>query len=187
VATINLLPWRAELKEALKQRFFFHLIMAVIFSFLFVFFLHLTISNRLNIHLKRNAYLQNAITTYDQTVAEVKELEKQKQQLTVQLNHIQQLSTERANMVRLFDNLVRVIPSGVYLTSIQRHKSKVTLMGEANSNVQVSELMRLIDKSYSFSKAILTEIKSNEVNKNGNDSETSKEAAGNFSLEIQMG
>jgi type IV pilus assembly protein PilN len=179
VATINLLPWRAELKEHLKQRFFIHLTFAAIFSLFLVFILHLIISKRLDVQLKRNVDLQNVVTSYDQKNVEVKEMEKQKLQLLLQINHVQQLSADRANIVRIFNELVRVMPPGVYLTSLKRNQSKITLTGEADSDSHVSELIRLIEKSYLFSIAKLTEI-------NGHERESIKEALNEFIVEIQM-
>jgi type IV pilus assembly protein PilN len=50
-------------------------------------------------------------------------------------------------MVHLFDELVRVTPEGVRLTSVRQTGAQLTLDGVAQSNTPVSSLMRNIERS----------------------------------------
>ena len=60
---------------------------------------------------------------------------------------IEELQGQRPLMVHLFDELVKTLPDGVYLTSIKQTGSAVTLEGIAQSNARVSAFMRNIEAS----------------------------------------
>ena len=60
---------------------------------------------------------------------------------------IQQLQRNRPEIVRLFDELVRILPEGVHLSSLQQKQRNLQMIGIAQSNARVSALMRNIDQS----------------------------------------
>ena len=60
---------------------------------------------------------------------------------------IQELQGNRPVIVRLFDELVRTLPDGVYYTSITRTNDVIALEGIADSNNRISALMRDLDAS----------------------------------------
>ncbi len=60
---------------------------------------------------------------------------------------IQSLQQQRPQIVHLFDDIVRTVPEGIYLTSIQQHGAQLTINGVAESNGRVSAYMRNIDTS----------------------------------------
>src|SRR3954467_6733008 len=60
---------------------------------------------------------------------------------------IEQLERSRAEVVHLFDQLVRTLPDGIYLTSIKQADRKIQLKGVAQSSTRVSTYMRNIDGS----------------------------------------
>jgi type IV pilus assembly protein PilN len=49
--------------------------------------------------------------------------------------------------VHLFDDFVRTVPEGIYLTEIKQEGNQLTIKGVAESNGRVSAYMRNIDKS----------------------------------------
>jgi type IV pilus assembly protein PilN len=60
---------------------------------------------------------------------------------------IDQLERSRAEIVHLFDQLVRTLPDGVYLTLIKQNDRRIQLKGVAQSSTRVSNYMRNIDAS----------------------------------------
>ena len=58
----------------------------------------------------------------------------------------------------MFDELVRVLPEGVYLTRFTQKGKMLILEGKAQSNARVSALMRGIDKSEWMAKPVLDVI-----------------------------
>jgi type IV pilus assembly protein PilN len=65
-------------------------------------------------------------------------------------------------MVHLFDSLVRTIPDGVILTSIQQDGDKLTLEGRSQSNARVSTYMRNLEGSGWMTKPDLSIIEAKE-------------------------
>ena len=60
---------------------------------------------------------------------------------------IEQLERSRPEIVHVFDQLVRTIPDGVYLTSVKQTDRKIQLKGLAQSSTRVASYMRNIDAS----------------------------------------
>lgn len=79
---------------------------------------------------------------------------------------IQQLQMDRTQVVHLFDDLVRKLPEGVYLTGLKQSGQIITLTGNAQSNARVSAFMRNLDASDWFAKPDLEVVN---VRSRGND------------------
>ena len=60
---------------------------------------------------------------------------------------IETLQRSRPEIVHMFDELVRVIPEGVYLTYLKQSGTRFELRGVAQSSTRVSSFMRNIDAS----------------------------------------
>ena len=60
---------------------------------------------------------------------------------------IEKLQRKRPEIVHQFDELVRTVPDGVYLTSIKQTGNKLEINGVAQSSTRVSTFMRNIDTS----------------------------------------
>ena len=60
---------------------------------------------------------------------------------------IDQLQKSRPEVVHLFDEIVRQLPEGVYLTGMRQTGNRVELRGVAQSSTRVSALMRQLDAS----------------------------------------
>jgi type IV pilus assembly protein PilN len=60
---------------------------------------------------------------------------------------IEQLQKSRPEIVHLFDEVVRQLPEGVYLTGLKQTGTRVEMRGVAQSSTRVSALMRQVDAS----------------------------------------
>ena len=107
-----------------------------------------------------NSYLQTEINTLDQTIQEVRTIKEQKAELTQRMEVVQYLQINRSEVVAMFDAFVRTLPSGIYVTNVQKQGGEITVSGVAESNTRVSEFMKNIEKSKAFMDPRLTEIKS---------------------------
>ncbi|MBS0432366.1 MAG: PilN domain-containing protein [Proteobacteria bacterium] len=147
MARINLLPWRAERREQRKREFFMQLgaaaLAAIVVAGLWYLFMDARISNQNG----RNDYLSGEIKQLDAKITEIKDLQKTKSQLLARKQIIEQLQENRAQMVHLFDELVKTIPDGARLTSLKQNNQTLTLDGVAQSNATVAEYMRRIEAS----------------------------------------
>lgn len=147
MAHINLLPWREELR-AEKTRVFATLLgLAAALTAGIVLLINVTIGNHASHQQLRNNVLEEEITRLDMALKEIKELENTKQELLSRMEVIQSLQSRRPQIVHLFDEIVRTVPEGIYLSAIKQQGKKLIIKGVAESNGRVSAYMRNIDNS----------------------------------------
>lgn len=163
---INLLPWREKEREDKKRHFFVILGGAVVTSMLIMILSHVTFEKQIGHQLERNTQLEKEIKVFDRQIAAIAQLKKTKAALIARMKIIQELQANRPQAVHLFDEIVRVLPQGVHLSKIIRKGDIVTLVGQAESNTNVSDLMRNIEASRWLVSPILSEIKKDGNEKN---------------------
>ena len=147
MAKINLLPWRAERRKQRQQEFVAMVVASVVGAGI-AFFLILQYHNgQIEGQEARNQLLQSEIAEVDAKITEIEALEETRSQLIARKEVIEQLQASRSQMVHLFDELVRSIPEGVQLASIQQSGRELTLEGHAQSNARVSAYMRSLEDS----------------------------------------
>ncbi|HEV2321130.1 MAG TPA: PilN domain-containing protein [Gammaproteobacteria bacterium] len=147
MARINLLPWREE-KRRLRQRQFTVVLIVVGVASAFVSgLIYLGYDGAIANQNARNQYLTDQIKLMDDKIAQIKDLQDKKQRLLARMQIIEQLQESRPIEVHLFDQLVKTLPSGVYLTSVQQNNDNLTLSGVAESSARVSTYLRNIDAS----------------------------------------
>jgi type IV pilus assembly protein PilN len=144
---INLLPWRAELRQKRKKEFLLALLGAALVGGLLVYASKLTVEGWTRAQQARNNILKNEITALDKQIEEIKGLENQRERLVARMQVIDQLQRSRPEVVHLFDELVKAMPEGVYLTTVTQQGARIELTGSAQSSTRVSALMRNIDSS----------------------------------------
>jgi type IV pilus assembly protein PilN len=155
MANINLLPWRERRREERKKTFFVMLGVSAGIAGAILGIGILYIKSEIANQTARNNYLTTTIAELDTKITEIRNLQQQKQELTERMAVIQDLQGRRPVIVRLFDELVRTLPEGVYYNSIVRNDDTITLNGIADSANRVSTLMRYLEDSESFADAAL--------------------------------
>jgi type IV pilus assembly protein PilN len=158
MAKINLLPWREELRKAKTRQFATITAISVIFTLAAVALVHVTISGQIDYQNSRNQILNNEIQQLDTALKEIEGLEDTKEKLLARMDIIQSLQQKRPQIVHLFDEIVRTVPEGIYLTGIKQSGATITINGVAESNGRVSAYMRNIDASKWMSTPKLTVI-----------------------------
>lgn len=147
MARINLLPWREE-KRRLRQRQFTVVLIVVGIASAFVSgLIYLGYDGAIANQNARNQYLTDQIKLMDDKIAQIKDLQDRKQRLLARMQIIEQLQESRPIEVHLFDQLVKTLPAGVYLTSVVQNNDNLTLTGVAESSARVSTYLRDIDAS----------------------------------------
>ena len=147
MANINLLPWREARRQERKKQFLIGLGATLAGAALSVFFWDLAVNSRIDYQQSRNQYLRTQIALLDQEVAEIRDLQRKRNQLIERMRVIQALQGNRPVIVRLLDQLVRTVPDGVFYTSLETKANVVSIEGVAESNNRVSSLMRRLDAS----------------------------------------
>jgi len=145
--SINLLPWREERRKARQQTFNLRLVLAASVGIVVLVLVWLGLSASISNQQARNAYLKGQIAQVDKQIAEIKDLQQTKARLLARMQIIEQLQQSRPTEVHLFDQLVKTLPPGVYLTQVIQRGSQVEITGVAESSARVSTYMRNIDAS----------------------------------------
>lgn len=158
MAHINLLPWREELRKQKQKEFFTFVGIAAVFTGVLVGGVHFYMAGLISAQNARNQFLQNEIVLVDKKISEIKDLEKQKEQLIARMQVIEQLQSNRPVVVHLFDELAKIIPEGLYLENVEQKGSRLTIKGKAQSNARVSAFMRSLEASKWFEKPALDVI-----------------------------
>jgi type IV pilus assembly protein PilN len=144
---INLLPWREIRRQEQDRQLLSASIGAWLLMGLTVFYGWYYMNGLIDHQNKRNDYLTAEISKLDEKIAEINRLKERKQALIARMEIIQQLQQDRTQIVHVFDDLVRKLPKGVYLTGLAKKNKQITLKGMAQSNARVSHLMNNLDSS----------------------------------------
>ena len=175
---INLLPWREMRRKQQDRQLLTIAVAAWIVMGVVVVNAYLYVGALIEVQGQRNKLLEDEIAKVEREIKEIAELKKQRQDLISRMNVIYQLQGDRTGMVRMFDELVRKLPEGVYLTTLKTTGGGVALQGVAQSNARVSALMRNLDGSQWFNGPELEVI---------NVKEKSGERLSEFSLSVKRG
>lgn len=161
---INLLPHREEKRRAKQRQFASLSVLSVLLAILIWGLVHGAISAQIYYQERRNAYLQQETAILDKQIAEIRKLREQTKSLMERKDAVEKLQSDRSRVVHLLDQVLRVLPEGVYVKSIKQRGDGVDMAGYAQSNARVSTLMRAIEDSAWLESPALVEIHSSDVN-----------------------
>ncbi len=178
MALINLLPWRERARYESKIRFFITLTIvigiALFISVLYHFYFTSLISRQIN----NNNLLRAELDQEKASLTSLMNKKKSQAVITENINYLFSLYESNYNVVRLLNELARIVSESILITEIKREKDTITLLGKTESNLQVSLFMENIAKSAFFQNPILTEI-------SGKDDKTVGDVR-NFKLKFQL-
>lgn len=161
---INLLPHRELARAARRRQFNVLLGIAVVAGVIAVVFGHTLIAARQSSQDARNTFLEQEIARLDSQIGEIKKIREQTQALLERKQVVETLQSNRTEVVHLFDQMIRLLPDGLYLKSFKQEGRAITLSGYTQSSARVSTLMRNLNDSPWFDSATLVEIKAVTVN-----------------------
>lgn len=144
---INLLPHRETKRKARTQQIAALTGITVVLGAVVVGVVHLAIVGQIEYQNGRNKYMQDQIVILDKQIEEIKKIKEQTQALLARKKVVETLQGNRAEVVHLLDQLVRLLPDGVYLRSIKQTGQNISLAGYAQSSARVSTLMRNLESS----------------------------------------
>jgi type IV pilus assembly protein PilN len=158
MAKINLLPWREAYRKEKKEQFLAIIGGVVLVSGLLAYLWIASVESSIENQQARNHLLETEIANLDKQVKEIADLKKIRDDLLARIKIIQDLQGTRPLIVRYFDNFVRSIPDGVYITMLSSQGNVVSVEGVAESYNRVATLMRNLDSSDWFTKSALTSV-----------------------------
>ncbi len=147
MANINLLPWREEAREKQKRDYTGILALVFLVSGLVVYLTLMTIDMFIDDQKSRNAYLQSEIQLLESQISEITKIRTRKKDIERRTEIILDLQQSRNLPTHVLDELVRVVPAGIYLSSIEKKGSMLWIEGRSESNNNVANMMRKIEAS----------------------------------------
>lgn len=162
---INLLPHREEARKLRRQQFYSLAVLVLISAGVIAFVGYTLVQRQIEAQDSSNEYIKREIANLDKEIAEIKRLREQTQALLSRKQVIESLQSNRAETVRVFNELAKQTPEGVYVKTIKQTGLVLNIVGYAQSNARVSQYMRNLDSSPVLEKPNLIEIKAAEVNK----------------------
>lgn len=142
---INLLPWREERRREAQRNFVGLLVLAAILAAVCVFGVNRFYESRISYQGERNSYLRTEIGKLDRQIARIDELEEIRARLIERKRVIEELQANRTLMVRLFQELVETVPTGIRLLNARQVDNRITINGITQSNARVSTYLRNLE------------------------------------------
>jgi type IV pilus assembly protein PilN len=165
VILINLLPHREAKRRQRKQAFFAGIAAAVVVGLVIAGVWYLVLQQLMSNQQARTQFLTDEIARLDLQIKDIASLRAEIDALKARQKAVEDLQTDRNTPVRLLDELVKQTPEGVYITSIKQTGYSVEVIGIAQSNERVAELLRnLLYNSTWLELPDLVEIKAENVN-----------------------
>jgi len=144
---INLLPWRDSERKRKRQEFILSIGAAIATAALVTLLGRWQMGAAIEHQNDRNRIISEEIAELDKQIQEILGLENQKRRLLARMEVIETLQRSRPEIVHIFDEVVRVLPEGVYLTYVKQSGNRFEIRGVAQSSTRVSAFMRNIDAS----------------------------------------
>jgi type IV pilus assembly protein PilN len=157
---INLLPHREEKRKQKKTAFIALLVLSAIVGVVIVMVVGGYNASQISIQNERNALIETANADLDKKIAEIATLKQEIEALKARKQAVEDLQGDRNQPVYLLDELVQQTPQGVYIKSFKQVGQKVALVGMAQSQERVAELLRnLAGNSPWLERPDLTEVR----------------------------
>src|SRR5271156_3686718 len=144
---INLLPWREQERKIRRREFTVAACGAIFAAAVFVGGGKLLYSSWTDSQTEKNNLLKKEIVKLDAQIADIQDLENGKQRLVARMEIIEKLQGKRPEVVHLFDELVKTVPEGIYLTQMKETGKKLETKRIAQSSTRGWTFMRNIDSS----------------------------------------
>lgn len=141
--TINLLDWRSKRVKILNHRFGAITAIVVILASLLALSVKIVIDLMIDSVKNEIVYLDTQLHSVEDKILEIKGLQDSKQLLLSRRKVIEDLQQSRPLVVKIFDNIARVMPDDITLTEMVRKGDDLSLSGNSYSN---SSIANLVDK-----------------------------------------
>jgi type IV pilus assembly protein PilN len=139
---INLLPHRELARKQRRQRFNLGIGVAALLGVMLAVLVLLSVQARIAEQAQRNQLLQAEITRFDGQIKDIASLQAEITALRARQQAVEDLQADRNLPVVLMAELVRQLPEGLFLSSLRQEAQSLTVIGSAQSNERVSELLR---------------------------------------------
>jgi type IV pilus assembly protein PilN len=158
---INLLPHREMRRERRKKDFIGLGVLTTIVAATLVFLVGIYNANQISRQEERNQFVKKKNEELDNKIKEIASLRQEIEALKARQKAVEDLQSDRTVPVHILDELVKYTPEGIFFKQIKQEEKKLTLLGLAQSNEKVSELLRNLQSNTPWmERPELIEIKS---------------------------
>jgi type IV pilus assembly protein PilN len=183
VILINLLPHREATRKRRKEAFQATMVLSALVGLLIIGVVYWWYQMMIEAQQAKNTMLRAEITVLESQIKEIAGLENEITALRARQKAVEDLQSDRNLPVHMLNELVAQLPDGVYITSIKQEGLAVTMLGTAQSNERVSEMLRNLSEGTPWiSKPELVEIVAKTVNVTPKD----QRRAAAFNLRFQL-
>lgn len=180
---INLLPHREATRKRRKEAFQATMVLSALIGLLIIGAVYWWYQMMIEAQQAKNSMLRAEITVLESQIKEIAGLEDEITALRARQKAVEDLQSDRNLPVHMLNELVAQLPDGVYITSIKQEGLAVTMLGTAQSNERVSEMLRNLSEGTPWiSKPELVEIVAKTVNVTPKD----QRRAAAFNLRFQL-
>lgn len=152
--TINLLPWREQLRSERRRGFCAGLLGVSVIAAAVVLLIDRELRSHILEQRHRNDQLRNEVRAMESGLEELSLLREQARALAGKLAALQRLQDQPPAAMRLFEEVVRAAPQDVRLELLQRQDGKLLLEGVASSSTAVAEFMRRLRAEWRLQPAL---------------------------------
>lgn len=139
---INLLPHREAARKRRRDAFYATLGVSALMGGVIAGGIYLWYAAQISNQQSKNQVLQTEIKRLDGQIKDIAALQEEIAALRARQQAVEDLQADRNMPVHLLNELVRQLPDGVYISNVKQENQVVTLLGVAQSNERVSELLR---------------------------------------------
>ena len=144
---INLLPHREERRKRRKQAYFAGLGVAAVAGLAIAGIWFLVVQQLTSVQRDRNAFLTAEIAKLETEIKDVANLRAEIDALRARQRAVEDLQINRNVPVHVLNDLVRHTPEGVFYTSVRQDGQTLNVIGTAQTNERVSELLRSMSRN----------------------------------------
>ncbi|MGE0096998.1 MAG: PilN domain-containing protein [Hydrogenophaga sp.] len=144
---INLLPHREAARKRQKDQFFTQLGLSALLGGVICGAIFTWYQGQIASQQGRNEFLQAEIKKLEAEIKDIASLQREIASLRARQTAVENLQGDRNLPVHLLDELVAQLPDGIYLNSMRQENQNVLLVGVAQSQERVSELLRNLSNS----------------------------------------
>ncbi|MCT9980517.1 PilN domain-containing protein [Acinetobacter sp. I-MWF] len=190
MAKINLLPWRDELREQKKKQFVAICVGVALIGLVTVLLAWFYFDHKLEDQEQANQLVTSTNQNLDTQLKTLDGLQERRNAIIERMKLIQGLQGQRPVIVRLVDELVRIVPAQMYITKFSRVGDKFTIEGKAESPNTVAELLRGLEASEWYRNAFMNSFLAADENKNKGQTSVIprvEESYGSFVVTVDLG
>lgn len=164
---INLLPYREALQQKRKQQFKVLMLVAGAIGVGLAALTYVSIDQMIAAQEARNQFLTTKTQELDKEIASIADLQKEKATFLARKQKVEELQSKRFEGAHIIDTINRLVPEGVYLTSVTASGNtepiKYEIKGKAASDNRIAMFMRTLPSTGLFQLPELSSIKKEET------------------------